>query len=245
MKKSVARERYQAAGDVLILGLTFYVMSGPDDQYSATAVASLAVGLTLMLSSWWIRGWARKLVAFTYPVLVAVILVIGIAQPFFGGSTISDMSSNLGRDTTLTGRTEIWNGLIPDVEFAPLGGSGFASFWTEQNILLHDIGEAHNGYLDLLLDRGAIGILLLSSFLFLLSRQTQKLLRVDIDWGIFIASFLIMTLIHNVTESSINSLASPLTAIIIFLAMTISCARPHDVRGASENTRGLGPQLRG
>ena len=58
--------------------------------------------------------------------LVLAILLVGGLTKFLGGNAA--ITEALGRKPDLTGRTEIWNILIPMVP-NPIGGAGFETFW--------------------------------------------------------------------------------------------------------------------
>ena len=64
-------------------------------------------------------------------------------------------------------------------------------------------------------------MLLVSLFVLSSCRRAKQLLHSDYDWGVLWLCFLVMALIHNVTESSINSFTSNLTAILLFLAIVL------------------------
>jgi exopolysaccharide production protein ExoQ len=71
----------------------------------------------------------------------------------------------LGKDSTLTGRTELWYLVDIDIAQRPLLGWGFDAFWALGNPAANEISaslgwhvpEAHNGLRELLLQVGAIG----------------------------------------------------------------------------------------
>ena len=104
------------------------------------------------------------------PAIVSLMVATAVAIPILvlflnvGTGSLAAM----GRDPTLTGRTVIWSGLL---EFAanPLLGTGFQSFWLGErlyriwmaNTMLLGINEAHNGYLEIYLNLGWIGVSLL------------------------------------------------------------------------------------
>ena len=72
----------------------------------------------------------------------------------------------MGRDSTLTGRTEIWTHVLW-VAGNPLLGTGFESFWLGDRLanvwsIMPGIQEAHNGYLEVYLNLGWIGVTLLA-----------------------------------------------------------------------------------
>lgn len=75
----------------------------------------------------------------------------------------------LGKDPTLTGRTEIWAGVLQALQGNMLLGGGFGSGWElvgERLFILTGIsvGHAHNGYLDLVTDLGVLGLVAMVSF---------------------------------------------------------------------------------
>ena len=69
----------------------------------------------------------------------------------------------LGRNSTLTGRTEIWK-LVLGMANNPIFGAGYESFWLGERLqkLWHyywfPINEAHNGYIEIYLNLGWIGV---------------------------------------------------------------------------------------
>ena len=69
----------------------------------------------------------------------------------------------LGRNTTLTGRTEIWDDLFR-MDFSPWVGTGFESFWLGEradymaNRYYFHPNQAHNGYIEMYVNLGLIGV---------------------------------------------------------------------------------------
>jgi exopolysaccharide production protein ExoQ len=115
---------------------------------------------------------------------------------------------SLGRDTTLTSRTNIW-AVLTDYQDNSLGGAGFDTFWAGERIkLLADktfgIIQAHNGYIETYLNGGFIGttllvVLLISAYLRI--RKGLVLGRSE-DNARFV--LLLIALMYNVTEASFN-----------------------------------------
>lgn len=87
----------------------------------------------------------------------ASIVLLSLAQVIFEVTLLA-----LGRDTTLTGRTEIWRGTFEALGSGMTAGLGFGAGWevvgerlyVQSGVLL---GHAHNGYIDLVVDVGLIG----------------------------------------------------------------------------------------
>ena len=122
--KDIPVSKYQTLADLSILILTLYIMIGPDDQYSATALASLIVGLATFFCMLLMKKFKISLGVNTLTMIMAFIIGIGILQPFIGGSAVSGFASTMGRNSTLTGRTEIWAELTPLAMRQPIFGSG-------------------------------------------------------------------------------------------------------------------------
>jgi O-antigen ligase len=81
------------------------------------------------------------------------------------------MAKTLGKDPTLTDRTKIWAFLL-SMHTNPVIGVGYQSFWLGprleefwQNSGLGRINEAHNGYLEVYLELGIVGVMLVGWFL--------------------------------------------------------------------------------
>jgi exopolysaccharide production protein ExoQ len=77
----------------------------------------------------------------------------------------------LGKDPSLTGRTDIWALVLEWSAKKPLLGYGYAVFWSEPSIpdmwidkdLKWDVPNAHNGWLDLLVQLGWTGVLIFAA----------------------------------------------------------------------------------
>jgi O-antigen ligase len=90
---------------------------------------------------------------------------------FFGFDMGGAMAGAVGKDPTLTDRTRIW-AFVLEMHTNPLVGTGYESFWTGtrleyfwKNAGLGYINEAHNGYLEVYLNLGLIGVGLLIGFM--------------------------------------------------------------------------------
>ena len=76
----------------------------------------------------------------------------------------------LGRDATLTGRTDIWSAALEAIAKRPAFGHGFGAFWSAgegpafwlRQALGWDVPNAHNGWLEVLLGLGWTGAALIA-----------------------------------------------------------------------------------
>jgi O-antigen ligase len=89
----------------------------------------------------------------------------------FGLDLNGSMAAAVGKDPTLTDRTKIW-AFVLGMHTNPLLGTGYQSFWLGPRLDffwqfsgLGHLNEAHNGYLEVYLELGLIGVFLLIAFL--------------------------------------------------------------------------------
>jgi O-antigen ligase len=216
--KDIPVRRYQTHIEVFIIALSIWLFMGPKHilTYSATSVATLTVGLTALLGLRWLKRRNIILRGNSLSVIISLIILYGTCTPFIGGLMIFDPSKLLERSETLTGRSDhIWKVLIPYAMQKPILGHGFGGFWTDE-LVAATSSDAHNGYLDTILNIGFTGLMLSSIFLITSCRKAQREMMKDFDWGIFWFCIVLMAVVHNISESSIGKLTG-LMAIVLLL----------------------------
>jgi O-antigen ligase len=155
--------------------------------------------------------------------LVIFLMAVGAATPFLGGANIAGFTGSLGRDSTLTGRTEVWAEVLPAWEQQPLLGYGLGSFWTDARRQLYGIPTAHNGYLDILLELGEVGLALYAVWLLSLARQLNRVLARDYESASFAICVLLMSLLYNISESALNSFTEEMTTVMTLVTFVALC----------------------
>jgi O-antigen ligase len=133
-----------------------------------------------------------------------------------------------------------------------LFGVGYGGYWGLQDEFIYTkvgVHEAHSGYLDVYLVAGMVGITLLLAFLLAHYIKTIRILNDAYDWGLFGVSFLIMTLLHNYTESDFLSPSNYLWNSMIFLTVVFSSRHDHSnfprSNAGTENSSGWPSELTG
>ena len=214
--------KYQTHAELFVLVMTFRLMGGPRGNlfYSATANISLTLGLLVYWGFHLMKKFKISLRAGTLMTFVVIIIIFGIIAIFSGGTNVGYFASSVKRDATLTGRTQVWATLVPIAMQRPLLGGGFGGFWTTRAREEFEISGAHSGYLDVLLGLGFSGIFLVSIFLLTSCRKAHRGLSHNYDWGALSLIYLIIVVSHNITESSIDTFTSPLTAVLLFLSVS-------------------------
>ena len=133
---------------------------------------------------------------------------------------------SMGRDMTFTGRTEVWNVLL-NVGTDPLLGTGFMSFWDDirfQSKLPYWISSsAHNGYLEIYLAGGVIGIFMLGLLLLVTGVVINRDLTRGENYSVVRFAIFVSMLIANFAESNFACM-TPLG--FVFILVAIGYARP-------------------
>lgn len=126
----------------------------------------------------------------------------------------------LGRDPTLTGRTELWDDLFPLVT-SPLFGTGFESFFLGSRL---DVlwakywwrpNEAHNGYLEIYLTLGWIGLGLLAMVIVKGYFNAVAEYGRNRSMGSLKIAMLISCLVYNFTEAGFKVMTPVWIAFIL------------------------------
>jgi O-antigen ligase len=220
-ERDASISKSQTRADLFILFITLILLKGPSDSYSVTAIVSLTVGLVTFICLLWMKKNKMYMGVTTLTITMTICIVFGIVTFFVGGSTLEGVTSTVGRDDTLTGRTVTWAQLVPVAMQQPIFGLGFGEFWNSFTREKYMMSNAHNGYLDVLLELGFTGLLLFSIFLLSSCRQARRLLPDDFYWGALWICFLVMAVVYNISESSFNSLSSQMTATLVFLGVCL------------------------
>lgn len=133
---------------------------------SATAIVLIAAVL-IVRGLIYLRNFRHDLavVIASFAAALAVFLMLLVA------ANIDLVYSVLGRDPSLSGRVAIWQYVTGMIEARPLLGYGYNTFWEVEAFVIYatdtlrwDLPNAHNGFLDVTLGIGFIGLALLLIF---------------------------------------------------------------------------------
>ena len=173
---------------------------------SATSRVCLILGciLTLTVQSSWARRHPSSIKILMPSCFFAYVILA------FGFGLNASFVGQVGRDPSFTGRTTIWQAVL-STNTNPLVGAGYESFWLGPRldhiwaITGFGINEAHDGYLDVYLNLGYIGLAIVA--------------------GLLITSY--ATICAGLTRrSSLASLSAPLWTIALFYNVTEASWKP-------------------
>ena len=159
------------------------------------------------------------------PLFIAVI-IIGLLTPLLS-FLYMNYTENLeigSRDLTFTGRNEIWEILIVDMlKTNKLGlGFGYAGYWgiedysifSSINHLFYKPHQGHNGFIDIWVHLGFVG---LGLYLLFLSDFIKKLFKKTSSINIVFSLIILLIFINNITETSLFRIKD--IYFIIFMLM--------------------------
>ena len=199
--------------------------------HSESALMCFAIGTVTLLVIYSSRLRARSGALLWGGCIVALLMAAFAALPDFRAV----VAQALGRDVTLTGRTDIWDAVL-HLNTDPLIGTGFGSVWLTPSAraLAEELGipHAHNGYLEMYLNTGLIGLGLLLAVIIAAGRKTLAHVAAGTAIGPFNAALLLSGLVYNYTEATFNN--NNIVGFSIWLTAVAIC-RPEHVTGASRD----------
>jgi exopolysaccharide production protein ExoQ len=198
---SASTENAIAKASLLLLWLL-------QESKSATSQTCAVVGAATLLSlraSWICRNAAGVEIAAVGLGILGWLLDTAIGLSNF---IIVDL---LGRDPTLTTRTDFWPILL-DMSQNALFGSGFNSFWTGERLeilwpKIHVI-QSHNGYLETYLNGGLIALAILGILLITAVRSINAQLRYGAPMAPLRLAFILILLTYDVSEAAFNTMSA-------------------------------------
>ena len=141
---------------------------------------------------------------------IACVVLFGIMEFAFDVKDI--IISMLGRRPDLTTRVPMWEDLLSLVR-NPLLGVGYESFWLgDRRQYMADhwgiVCQAHNGYLEMYLNLGLIGLLFVAGWIVSGLKKVQRYLYIDYPAAILRLCFIVVVSLLNYTEATFFGVSS-------------------------------------
>jgi exopolysaccharide production protein ExoQ len=209
--------RWWLAG--LAISLVLVVMSK-----SATALLGAGLGFGVLGAAWWMlkgRRWSLAL-AWGGATAVGLVVLIYVTAPEL-------LLGLLGKDETLTGRTDIWVELINAINQKPALGYGYLAFWgleSEPRYWLQraidwNAPSGHNGWLDLAISLGFVGVAIFAIDM-VMSLWRAGRLSLTSPAGVFAIGFLAQFLLFAMSESILLAQNNILWATYAFVGAKLA-----------------------
>lgn len=176
---------------------------------SKTSLLCLVVGLGMVAGFWTLR---RGGAAFSVAAIWIAVVLAGLGIWIWETHSVAVLEA-LGKDPSLTGRTDIWEALMRKVADRPWTGYGYGAFWGREGESAPadwvrketqwPVPNAHNGWIDLLVQLGWPGAVLVGTLMGLTAvitvlRSAGAGLR-EGWWALgFLAAFFVLSLSESI-----------------------------------------------
>ena len=230
---------------VVLLGLGWWLL---ELSKSKTALLCLIIGSVLIVRKGRLasKPMSRAMLAGA----LALPFLLFFSRQF--ASVIAPIVESMGRNMTFTGRADIWDHITLST-VNPLIGAGYWNFWggpggfAINQAMKTTVPNAHDGYLDIYIDGGFVGLFLL--FLMLASCGGRIINQLGIKdrlanrYVLFRFAILIVAICYNLSESQYVRMS-----MMWFTTLIMLVELPHIARTAKaghttapKETRAYGP----
>jgi exopolysaccharide production protein ExoQ len=226
--------------DLLLLVLTMWLLGGSKNSHSSTAIVGFAAGAAVLFGLQYVRKRFKQ----AKRTILAVTIGFALLAPFvylafdaFDTTPVALVLKATNRDMTLTGRTGLWKDLLNNAAKSPTLGVGFGAFWVGR--IGYDMypldnwsrvtpewrpGEGHNGYIDVYVDLGIIGLALMLVIIFSAVIGALDDLQNEFELGRLRLTLLLSVIMNNVTESSFLKGTHSLWFVFLLVAVNVPAA---------------------
>jgi len=212
--------------NIAFMAMTAWLLVSTDSE---TSRLCLAIGCLVIVAAH--AKWGRRHPAFfkvLLPTFFCLYLILAM-----GFNINGEVAGAVGRDPTLTDRTAIWS-LVLNMHTNPVVGTGYDSFWLGPRLqtvwhVFGTLNEAHNGYLEVYLNLGLVGLILLLGLLIASYRNICRKLSPYSNIASLSLALWIITLFYNITESAFKF--HLMWVILLLVGMAVPQRAEDSVRG--------------
>jgi exopolysaccharide production protein ExoQ len=201
---------------ITIVG-AFILAVGAGSVTSLTLCLSIAAGVPLLC---WIAG-SRDIVTAGLKIFYVSLFLFGIGGYFFATQPelfgVDRILGAVGRDTNLTGRTSLWATAYAAIQERPWLGWSFDALQSLPSRYSIQYKQFHNGYIDLLVRGGMVGLAFIIIFALTTALRLIRLASAKKAMSASFGALLIAILLNNASEASLASAPNPLWLLFTFL----------------------------
>jgi O-antigen ligase len=211
------RYRFHAAFS-LLLSLLLLLMAHSATSYLATIAAGAIAAFGMLLQR---VNWTFRLVLCTFALLATVLMSFVVVMPDF-------VSEVIGRDISLTGRTDVWAAVIDAIRQRPVMGYGMG-FWGIPAEPLMEVWRklqwaapsAHNSWLDTWLQLGLPGlIVVIFAWFIALGSGLRTLFFTQAPGALFSLCLLFQIFVRSMSETLF---VEPGSSSMFWFALAFGC----------------------
>ncbi len=208
---------------------------------SMTAIIAFALVLALLpYLQWTLRRSVRLALAGT-----AFLLAAGGATLLYVVAHMAEVTGFVGKSATLTGRVPLWIFSFVAALRRPWLGYGFNAFWlpdaTYAERIWHAMGSvlphAHNGFLELWLELGLVGLgLFMLVLVYYIAKGLQNMRRDPGAAAAWPVAFLVFLLLENLAETAF--LTTNYVCVMLYAAAAVSISAAQSEAYARDGAAG-------
>jgi len=199
---------------ILILSIIVLIGSGSKTSYIVSFFVFLFMHLLISLES--SSVFKRLIVIGLWGGLGAIVFTsIVIMAPELLG--LDGVMNALGRNATFSGRTIVWEHAWKLFQVKFVHGWGFDSTLSVIKYTGGRLGQFHNGYLDILVRGGVVGLGIVLLMIFTLLKKLFLIKKEGYRTAVIFLSIVVAILIHNISEASLVRGSHMLWVVFMFI----------------------------
>lgn len=221
-----------------IRNVAFLIISLLNLLFSKSATA--LVLLIFLLSIWggvYLINYLKKKNIYLMLTISTVVTMLFLTTVLFVTSNYVEIVELLGRDPTLSGRTNIYMYSLTAIQDRLWLGYGLGGFWMDAekaSYIWRNIGfvitSSHSGILDTLLDIGFIGLTFLVLHLGVTLKRIIALCRKKKKYAYWFLCLYIVLVFYNITDSRLLNTSGIYWLLYVSIAASVSFNRKHLIK---------------
>ncbi len=178
--------------------------------------------------------WNRSISQRARVLGVIAFIIFGGIVSFFFILNMNSLLAELFDKFTFTGRTAIWSYIDSEIDKRYVLGTGYGAFWgigpssppvNSPIPFIRMLNQAHNGYMDLHVQTGIIGLLLfVASIIHILVLLVNARVR-SLPGSFLFWSFIYFGILHNLLESTAWRGPVPVWIMFVSAALSLTMSR--------------------
>lgn len=214
--------------DIPILLISLFLLNGSKTSLSRTSFGVFIFAMVVLFILKLLKDRVKVIRIFTCILIPTIIIGNLLTNYLYSKDIITMVILSTGGDPTLTGRTTLWEAILQIASHHQLLGAGYGGFWIGNlgnnlwDTFIWKPGAAHNGYIDVYVDLGLVGVTILIFLIIYAYKDILRSIEYESDFGKFRMMMFVMILVYNYTESSFFK---P-TALLWFSFLIISIKVP-------------------
>ena len=223
---------------IAVIAVLLVFLSDSKAALGLALIAPLLATLTLIV---------RRITRISAAIILMSIPLCYIAISSVSNFNLDRISFMVYGDSTLTGRTLIWDFARHEIDRSPIVGWGYQSFWlvgpdapsvTDAPGWIGNMPNAHNGYYDTRLEMGYVGLTLLLAFIIATLHAIGRVADRDPARARILLSFVLYLVMSNYLESLwMRGFEVPWLVFLIVVAEVGRYGQPVPLRLVAQKSR--------